>query len=147
MLRKMAFCFREVVHDRKGVFTLPVNLLIAIIIGGIVLGMVIYYLSQQCFFPDYLKVYWEPDVVNDSQPCNIFIRVYDSRGSPIAKASVIISGLGEVNSNITIANGTTVVKIFPHLPSYKNEGYLNIKVNAGKCYKNFFQENAIKVVR
>ncbi len=132
--------------DEKGVLGLPMRMVVAIVIGGAVLGIIIYYLTGQCFFPQTLQVSWQPTVIKEGEQ-KIEVIVKDENGDAIKNAVVTITGLKTADSNKTGSNGKAYLEINPVLPSYRNEGYLDIKVTAGGCYKKFVQEDAIKVIK
>jgi len=146
---KRPFYFREpdMIDDERGVLDLPLRLLVTLVVGAAALSAILYYLSAPCWFPEHLQVEWNPQIINAEEESRINIKVMDSHGNPVSRASVIISGLGNAGSNKTGEDGTTTILISCSLPSYRNEGYLDISVNAPGCYEKFFQENAIKVVR
>ncbi|HDN51240.1 MAG TPA: hypothetical protein ENG06_05650 [Thermoplasmatales archaeon] len=133
--------------DERGVLDLPLRLLVTLVVGAAALSIILYYIFTPCWFPEHLQVQWHPLVINADEEEKIVITVMDSHGNPVSRASVIVSGLGNASSNKTINNGTATLEIQCSLPSYRNEGYLDISVHAPGCYEKFFQENAIKVVK
>ncbi|MEA2054032.1 MAG: hypothetical protein U9O96_02780 [Candidatus Thermoplasmatota archaeon] len=116
-----------------------------LIIGGAVLGAIVYYMTTNCWNPEELQVSWDKDVVEEGNRV-IEITVNDKDGKPIKNAIVTITGLETADSNKTGSNGRTQLNINPALSPYRNEGYLDIKVKASGCYKDFEQDDAIKVV-
>jgi hypothetical protein len=121
-------------------------MVVALIIGGAALGTVTYYTATHCWTPEHLKVAYEPDVVEEG-PTSITVTVNDADGTPVQDASVSVTGLGAGGSNTTNAEGTASVRITSHLPEGRREGYLDIMVTAAGCYKQYSQDDAIKVVK
>ena len=133
--------------DERGVIDLPLRLLVTLVVGAAALSIILYYVLAPCWFPEHLQVQWDRLVINADEDETIVVTVMDSHGNPISRASVIISGLGNASSNKTEGEGTATLCIRCSLPPYRNEGYLDVSVDAPGCYEKFFQENAIKVVR
>jgi len=135
--------------DKKGVIDLPMRLMVTLIIGGAVLGMIVYYISSNCWIKENLQVNWYPSVITLSENIDTYsveIVVKDEKGNPIQNAFVTITGLGYASGK-TDNKGNTKLDLTIELPEYRNEGYLDLEVRAGDCYKKFYQEDAIKVVR
>lgn len=135
------------IGDERGVLDLPLRLLVTLVVGAAALSIILYYIFTPCWFPEHLQVHWHPLIINAGEEETIVVTVMDSHGNPISRASVILSGLGNASSNKTVDDGTATMVISCSLPSYRNEGYLDISVDAPGCYEKFFRENAIKVVR
>jgi len=129
---------------KEGILELPLKMVVSIVIGGVALSTVLYFLSTQCIYPKELDVQWNPLVIENEKINEIQIRVR-SDGKAVEGANVVISGLGNAASGKTNENGEATLYFTPHMKG-RNEGYVDIYVNAGRCYKKFHQENAIKVV-
>ncbi len=132
--------------DARGVLGLPLRMVVALIIGGAALGTVTYYTAMHCWTPGHLKVAYEPDVVEEG-PTSITVTVNDADGTPVQDASVAVTGLGAGGGNTTNAEGTAVIRVTSQLPDGRREGYLDIMVTATGCYKQYSQDDAIKVVK
>ncbi len=132
--------------DKSGILELPLRMVVTIVIGGVALATILSFILQPCLFPSDLQVSWQPSVIESDMEEKISVEVKNSRGNPISGATVLISGLGTASVNKTNAHGKTTLYIKATLPQYRKEGYLNIRVTVGGCYKKFYQENAIKVV-
>jgi len=135
--------------DERGVVDLPLRLVVTMIVGGIILGLIIYYISTNCFLMKNMQVIWQPSLLKikgENGKCEIEIRVDDEKGNPLRNAVVTVTGLGGADSGITGEDG----KVLLHLNitiGERKEGYLDIRVSCDKCYKDFYEENAIKVVK
>ncbi|MCD6448335.1 MAG: hypothetical protein J7L58_04750 [Thermoplasmata archaeon] len=123
------------------------RMVVSLIIGAATLATIIAVISKPCLFPKTLTVEITNRVVSEGTHIPIYVTVKDDKGKPIKGASVTITGLDTGASNITDINGKTTIYLDLQLPEYRKEGYLDIEVFAGSCYKKFHQENAIKVVR
>jgi len=132
--------------DKKAVTELPMRMVVTLVIGGVALGSVTYYLTSNCWSPENIQVSWSPEVLNEGSN-TLEVKVADGHGKPIKNAIVTVVGLGTASSNKTGSNGEVRLHINPILPKYRNEGYLSIQVKAGGCYRDFTQSDAIKVVK
>ena len=130
--------------NNEGVIGLPLKMVVSIVIGGVALSAVFYFLSSQCIYPKELDVQWSPLVIENEKMNKIQVKVR-SDGKAVEGANVVISGLGNASSGKTNENGQATLYFTPHMKE-RNEGYVDIYVNAGRCYKKFHRENAIKVV-
>ena len=126
---------------------LPLRMVVTVIMGGAALVIVLSFLFQPCLFPKELQVCWEPPVIYEGREEEINVTVKNEKGMPVSKATVMISGLNITKVGETDANGSVKIYIKAFLQKYRNEGYLDLYIKAGSCYKKFCQENAIKVVR
>lgn len=128
--------------DDRGVFGIPLRLLISIVIGGMALATIL-----QLFYykpAESLDVTWNKDVYSTDSDGYITIKVFVKGGEKnLSNAQVVINGLGDIASNIT-NNGKTILKLKPKMNS--DEGYLSIEVRANG-YQKFFEKDAIKVVK
>ncbi|RLF64389.1 MAG: hypothetical protein DRN33_02300 [Thermoplasmata archaeon] len=132
--------------DERAVVELPMRMVVTLIVGGIALGSVTYYITSNCWTAENIRVEWKPDVLIEGN-ADLEVKVMDENGKPIKNAVVTVTGLKTAASNRTGEDGETFLHINPVLPDYRNEGYLNIEVKTGKCYRNFVQTDAIKVIR
>jgi len=132
--------------DKRGVTDLPMRMVVTLIVGGVVLGVVTYYMTTNCWYPENIQVMWAPDVINNGS-ADLEVIVTDEHGKPIKNAIVTVTGLKTAASNKTGSDGRTILHVKPVLPEYRYEGYLDMEVKAGRCYREFNQLNAIKVVR
>lgn len=137
------------ISDRRGVIELPFRLVVTTVIGGVVLGLIGYYISTNCLLMKEMQVIWKPSVVEikgENGSCEIEIEVRDENKNPIKNAVVTVTGLGGADSGITGKNGSVLLNLSLALEN-RREGYLNIRVTYNKCYRDFYEENAIKVIR
>lgn len=137
------------VSGERGAIDLPFRLVVTTVIGGIILGLIGYYISTTCLLMKEMQVIWKPSVVEingKNGSCKIEVEVKDENGNPIKNAVVTITGLGGADSGITGKNGSVSLNISLVMEE-RREGYLNIRVMHDKCYKDFYEENAIKVIR
>jgi len=132
--------------DKKAVVELPMRMIVTLIIGGTALGFITYYLTSNCWSPENTQVTWSPDILSEGSN-DLEVKVTDGHGKPIKNAIVTVTGLGTASSNKTGSNGEAYLHINPILPQYRSEGYLSIQVKAGRCYRDFIQNDAIKVVK
>ena len=132
--------------DEGGVLELPMRMAVTLVIGGAVLGAIVYYVSSNCWNPESIQVSWNPEVLSEGSN-DVEVTVNNEHGNPIKDAIVTISGLGDADSNKTGGNGKATLHISPQLGIYRNEGYLDMEVKVSGCYRDFFQHDAIKVVR
>jgi len=138
------------IRDIRGLEDLPLRLIVTIIVGGAAVGVITSFLFTTCWHKEGLEVFWTPEmiVLNEEQeyyPIKIYVT--DNRGNVVKNANVVITGLGEAVSGKTDDKGEIAFEISIELPEFRNEGYLDIEVNAAGCYTQFYQEDAIKVVR
>lgn len=135
--------------DERGVVDLPLRLVVTMIFGAIILGLIVYYISTNCFLMKNMQVAWKPSLVEingGNGKCEIEIRVKDEKGNPLRNAVVTVMGLGGADSEITGKDGKVILHLNITIGE-RREGYLNIKVSYNSCYRDFYEENAIKVVR
>ena len=130
--------------DRNGVLGLPLRMVVSIIVGGVALSTVLYFLSSSCIMPKELEVTWKPIVISNEKKNEITVSVF-ADGKAVRGAEVIIHGLGNASYGKTGKNGNVTLYFTPHMKG-KNEGYVDIRVTAQGCYKSFEEEDAIKVV-
>jgi len=130
--------------DNRAVLGLPLRMVVSIIVGGAALATVLYFLSSSCIFPKELDVEWKPIVIENEKRNEIKVSVY-ADGKAVGGAEVVIHGLGNASYGKTDGNGEITLYFTPHMKG-RNEGYVEIRVTAGGCYKRFVEENAIKVV-
>ncbi len=128
--------------DDRGVFGIPLRLLISIVMGGMALAIIL-----QLFYyrpAESLDVSWDKDVYSIDSDGYVTIKVF-VKGSEknLSNAQVVISGLKDIASNIT-NDGKTILKLKPKIDD--SEGYLSIEVRV-KGYQKFFEKDAIKVVK
>ena len=132
--------------DNRGVLELPLRMVVTLVIGSAALIIILSFILQPCLFPKSLQVSWHPSIIESDVEKEIIISVYDPKGKPVSGATVMISGLGTVGVNKTNGEGEASISIRASLPEYRSEGYLNLRVKVNRCYEDFYQENAIKVV-
>jgi len=130
--------------NSEGVIGLPLKMVVSIVIGGVALSAVLYFLSSQCIYPRELDVQWDPLVIENEKTSEIQVEV-KSDGKAIERANIVIIGLGNASSGKTDENGQATLYFTPHMKG-RSEGYVSIRVTAGRCYKTFVEKNAIKVV-
>ena len=85
---------------------------------------------------------------NDTEDIEMTVEVIDSiDGTPIKKASVIISGLGSATVNITNNDGYAFLRFKNKDFDMKaGEGYLKLDVNANG-FQDYTNEYAVKIVK
>ncbi len=129
-------------RSNKAVLGLPLRLVVGIIVGGVALSAVLYYLASPCIFPKELSVNWSPiSIPNEEKtPITVIVRL---NGKNVDGAIVIINGLGNISYNKTI-NGKATLYFTPHMKG-RYEGYLSLTVKGNGCYRRFYEEKAIKV--
>ncbi len=132
-------------HNNNGVLGLPMRMVVALIIGGAALGAITYFMTTHCWTPEQINVNWRPNVVDEGSS-TITVTVKDADGDPIKDATVTITGLGGAGSTKTNNGGEAEITLTTNIPENKNEGYLDITAKASGCYKDYSQDNAIKVV-
>jgi len=128
------------------VLELPMRMVVTVVIGGAVLGSIMYYMSSNCWNPESIRVSWSPEVLYEGDN-EVSITVTDGHGNPLKNAVVTMVGLGDAGSNKTGGDGNAIVHISPQIDPNRNEGYLDIEVKVGGCYRDFIQHDAIKVIR
>ncbi len=133
----------------KGVIELPLRLLITLIIGGIALATVLAYMFSPCLFKKNLQVCWDKYKINAGEKAAISVTVLNDKGNPIKGATVLIKGFGNATVDKTDKKGgvTLYIKISKDALGDRNEGYLELVVDAGNCYRKFKEEEAIKVIK
>ena len=133
-----------ILFSKQGVLGLPLRMVVSIIVGGVALSTVLYFLSSSCIVPKELEVKWKPIVINNEKKNEITVSVF-ADGKAVRGANVIIMGLGNASSGKTDGEGEVTISFTPHMKG-RNEGYVDIRVTAQGCYKSFEEEDAIKVV-
>jgi len=132
--------------NEKATLGLPLRMIVSIIVGGAALSTILYYIGSSCFYPEELQVNWQPSYIENGKDSVIIVEV-KAKGHAIKDARVLIKGLGNAAYGETNESGIVMLHFTPHMPNYENEDYLSIEVKSNGCYKKFYQENAIKVVR
>ena len=128
--------------DDRGVFGIPLRLLISIVIGGMALAIILQFFYYKP--AESLDVSWDKDVYSVGSDGYVTIKVFVKGGEKnLSDAQVVISGLSDIASNIT-NDGKTILKLKPKIDG--SEGYLSIEVRANG-YQKFFEKDAIKVVK
>lgn len=135
--------------NRKGVIELPLRLLITVVIGGIALTTVLAFIFSPCLFKKDLQVCWDKHKINADEEEAITITVLNEKGKPVKGATVLIKGLGNASVGETNETGkvTLYINISKDALGARNEGYLELVVDAGNCYRKFKEEAAIKVIK
>lgn len=75
---------------------------------------------------------------------SVRVKVTDSKGKPVAGATVIISGAGTAGANTTVGDGTAVVRIKNAILERNQEtAYMKIEVKASGYHKYIDEEGLI----
>lgn len=83
--------------------------------------------------------------INESEDISIRIRVAAADGTPVSKASVILSGLGAGSVNVTDSDGNATVKFEKDDFQKIGEGYLKLYVKANG-FQDYSNDYAVKIV-
>jgi hypothetical protein len=142
---------KKILSNKEAVMGLPLRLTVCLVIGSASLLFILSFILNPCIFPEKIIVDVDPmiNVIPSGQNKETFlieIKVSNNKGYPIAGASVIIKGLGDISDNKTNHKGLTKISITPKLSVDVYEGYLDLTIKA-PCKETFSESKMIKIVR
>lgn len=145
--------FEAFARDERGIEGLPVRLVIAFIVGLASLSVMLNMVSGLGGFAvSELDARPDPDVLSTRER-DVSVTVVDASGEPVAGATVVVrSGTATIDGPKTAetgADGTTAVRLDPHLATNQREGTVDIDVKppAGSRFVDERENTELLVLR